>query len=106
VNNQQLTKRIEELSEKLKPDPSEGIRVDFNSFTQPEQLIILKNFELDEKYRSKWTHETILENKDLILKFNHIVLTRVIELFESAMPGALMLDKLDAWFFKFNFNEF
>src|SRR5664279_3973289 len=102
----QLTKRIEELTEKLKPIPSEGIRIDFKSFTEPEQLVLLKNFELDEKYHGRWNHETILENKDLILKFNHIVLTRVIELFESAMRGALMLDELDAWIFKFNFNEF
>ena len=89
-----LTKRIEEFSEKLKPIASEGIRIDFNSFTEPEQLVLLKNFELDEKYHGKWTHETIMENKELILKFNHIVISRVIELFESAMLGVLMLDEL------------
>ena len=92
----QLTKRIEELSEKLKPVPSEGIRLDFNSFTEPEQLVLLKNFELDEKYHDRWTHEVIMENKELILKCNHIVISRVIELFQSAMPGALMLDELEA----------
>ncbi len=42
----ELTKRIEELSEKLKPVPSEGIRIDFYSFTEPEQLVILKNLSL------------------------------------------------------------
>lgn len=47
----QLTKRIEELSVKLKPVPSEGIKIDFYSFTEPEQLVLLKNFELDEKYK-------------------------------------------------------
>ena len=67
----QLTKRIEELSEKLKPIPSEGIRIDFKSFTEPEQLVLLKNFELDDKYRYRWTREAILENKDLIPKCNH-----------------------------------
>jgi hypothetical protein len=102
----QLTRRIEELTEQLKPVPSEGIRIDFNSFTEPEQLIILKNAELNEKYRSRWTREVILENQDLILKCNEIALRRIIELFESAMPGALMLDELEAWFFKFNFHEF
>ena len=77
----QLTKRIEELSEKLKPTPSEGIRIDFHSFTEPEQLVLLKNLELDEKYQGRWTHEAIMENKELILKFNHIILSRVIESF-------------------------
>jgi len=102
----QLTKRINDLSEKLKPVPSEGIRIDFNSFTEPEQLVLLKNFELDDKYRSRWTREAVLENKELILKGNHIIITRIIELFQFAMPRALMLDEIDQWFFKFNFNTF
>ena len=102
----QLTKRIEELSEKLKPVASEGIRIDFKSFSEPEQLVLLKNFELDDKYRSRWTREAILENKELILKGNHIVITRIIELFQSAMPGALMLDEIEASLFKLNFNLF
>jgi hypothetical protein len=101
----QLTKRINDLSEKLKPVASEGIRIDFNSFTEPEQLVLLKNFELDEKY-GRWTREAILENKELILKGNHIIISRIIELFLFTMPRALMLDKVEQWFFKFNFNNF
>jgi hypothetical protein len=68
--------------------------------------VLLKNFELDDKYRHRWTREVILENKEIILKGNHIVISRVIELVESAMPGALMLDELEGWFFKFNFHQF
>src|SRR4030067_2647713 len=102
----QLTKKIEELSAKLKPVPSEGIRIDFSSFTEPEQLVLLKNFELDDKYRSRWSREAILENKEVILKGNHIVIERVIELFLFAMPRALMLDEVEQWFFKLNFNIF
>ena len=101
-----VNKRIEELSEKLKPVASEGIRIEFSSFTEPEQLVLLKNFELDDKYRSRWTREAILENKEIILKGNHIVITRIIELFQSAMPGALMLDEIEASLFKLNFNLF
>jgi hypothetical protein len=102
----QLTKRIEELSEKLKPVASDGIRIEFSSFTEPEQLVLLKNFELYDKYGSRWTREIILENKDIILKGNHIVMTRVCELFQTAMLGAMMVDDLEAWFFRFNFNDF
>ena len=102
----QLTKRIHDLSEKLKPVPSEGIRIDFSSFTEPEQLVLLKNFELDDKYRFRWTREGILENKELILKGNHIIISRIIELFLFAMPRALMLDEIDQWFFKFQFDDF
>jgi hypothetical protein len=106
VKPSQLTKRIEELSEKLKSVPSDGIRIDFTSFTEPEQLVLLKNFELDDKYRSRWTREVILENKDLIFKCNHIVISRITELFQTVMRGALMLDEIEASFFKLNFNLF
>lgn len=102
----QLTKKIDDLVEKLKPVASEGVRIDFYSFTEPEQLVLLKNFELDDKYRHRWTREAILENKDLIVKGNRIVIERVFELFLSVMPGALMLDEVEAWFFKLNFNCF
>jgi hypothetical protein len=102
----QLTKRIEELSEKLKPVPSEGIRFDFNSFTEPEQLVILKNVELHEKYDNHWTKEAVLENKDVIVKCNGIVIDRVTELYLFSMPRAMMLDEIEQWFFKFHFNLF
>ena len=68
--------------------------------------MLLKNFELDDRYRSRWNRETILENKEIILKGNHIVIERVIELFLFAMPRALMLDEVEQWFFKLNFNIF
>ena len=102
----QLTKRIEELTEKLKPVPSEGIRLDFTSFTEPEQLIILKNAELNEKYHNHWTKEAVLENKDIIVKCNGIVIDRANELYLFAMPRAMMLDEVEQWFFKFHFNLF
>jgi hypothetical protein len=106
VKPSQLTKRIEELSEKLKPVSSEGIHIDFYSFTEPEQLVILKNIELTEKYRGEWTHKAIIENKEIIFKANQIILSRMMELFEFTMPRAMMLDELEQWFFKFNFHDF
>ncbi len=53
----------------------------------------------------RWTHEVIIENKDLILKCNHIVISRVIELFLFAMPRAMMLDELEQWFFQVSFSR-
>jgi hypothetical protein len=102
----QLTKRIEELSEKLKPVSSEGIRIDFYSFSEPEQIVVLKNMELTEKHRGRWTYKAILENQEIILKANQIILSRMMELFAFTMPRAMMLDELEQWFFKFNFHEF
>ena len=94
----ELRIRLQELAEKLKPAPSEGIRIDFHSFTEPEQLVLLKNVELDEKYGGEWTKERIMENKDLILKANHILLSRVIELFQFMMPRAMMFDEVEHGF--------
>ncbi len=102
----QLAKRIEELSAKLTPVPSEGIRIDFSSFTAPEQLVLLKNAELDERYRNRWTDQAVLENKELIVKGNQIVINRVVELFLFAMPRALMLDEVEQWFFQKHFALF
>lgn len=102
----QLNRRIDELSKKLKPKPSGGVRLDFSSFSEPEQLIILKNAELDEKYAGRWTKEVILENKDVIVKYNHVVLTRVLELFDFAVPRVLMLDEVERWFFRLHVNLF
>ena len=102
----QLTKRIQELTEKLKPIQSEGIRIDFSSFTEPEQLVILKNLELDQKYSGRWTHEVVMENKEVILKLNHIIITRAIELFQTLMLGALMADEIEASLFRLNFHLF
>ena len=106
MNHTQLTRKIEELSKKLTPVPSEGIRIDFSSFTEPEQLVLLKNFELDEKHRHGWTREAIMENKELIVKCNMIVIERVNELFLFMIPRALMLDKVDQFFFNVNFWGF
>jgi hypothetical protein len=106
MNHTQLNKRIEELSAKLKSVPSEGIRIDFSSFTEPEQLVLLKNFELDEKHHYGWTREAILENKEIIVKCNMIVIERVNELFLFTMPRALMLDEIDQFFFNVNFWGF
>src|SRR3990170_1580361 len=106
MNHTQLNKRIEKLSAKLKSVPSEGIRIDFSSFTEPEQLVLLKNGELDEKYHYGWSREAILENKELIVKCNMIIIERVNELFLFTMPRALMLDEVEQWFFKLNFSFF
>ena len=106
MNRTQLARRIEELASKLKPVPSEGIRIDFYSFTEPEQLVLLKNFELDDKHHHRLTREAILENKELIVKGNLIAIERVNELFLAVMPGALMLDEVDNFFFRASFWGF
>jgi hypothetical protein len=106
MNNAQLAKRVNDLAEKLKPVPSEGIRIDFDSFTEPEKYVLLKNRELDDKYGNRIPDEIFEENKDLIFKANDIALKRTSELFEFIVPRALMLDKVEQWFFNLHFRIF
>ena len=47
-----------------------------------------------------------MENKELILKLNHIVISRVMDLFSFTMPRALMLNEIEQWFFKLHCNLF
>lgn len=101
-----LNRRIEDLVEKLEPEASDGIRIDFYSFTLAEQLVILKNHELEEICCGRWTNKVVLENKELILKFNEIVIRRMIELFIFCMPKALMLDEHEECLFKVHFCNF
>ena len=67
---------------------------------------MLKNFELDEKYRGRWTREAVLENKEIILKGNHIMISRITELFLFAMPRAMMLGEVEQALFRINFWSF
>jgi len=106
MKNAQLAKRINDLAEKLKPVPSEGIRIDFDSFTDPEKYVLLKNIELEEKYDHKLPVEVFMENMELCLKANHILIDRVTELFQFIFPRALMMNEVEQYMFKINFVLF
>jgi hypothetical protein len=68
--------------------------------------MLLKNFELDDKYRGRWTREAVMKNKEIILKGNHIMIYRISELFLFAMPRAMMLDEVEQALFRINFWGF
>lgn len=101
-----LSKRIDELTLKLKSPPSEGVRIDFYSLSQPEQYVILKTAELLEKYKARSTDEISPEDEALFSKFDEIALQISVELFLSLMRSSLMLDEFEEIFFKLNFNAF
>jgi hypothetical protein len=106
LNNAQLAKRIKNLAEKLKPVPSEGIRIDFYSLTEPEQYVILKNSELYQTYGDNIPREVFVKNKEVLFKLNDIALNRAMELFQFVFPRALMLDEVQQELFRLNFNLF
>ena len=101
-----LAKRIQDLSLKLNPLPSEGVRIDFYSLSQSEQFVVLKTYGLLEKYKGRSTDKVAPEDEALFLKFDEIALRISVELFLSLMRNALMLDEFEEFFFKGNFNDF
>lgn len=94
------------LSEKLKPVESDVIRVDFDSFTEPEKQLLRKIWEIEEEYGSSPPADVIEANKEFIFKASEVVSWRVLQLFMFVMKGLLGNDEVEEWFFKLHFYNF
>lgn len=97
---------MESLSEKLKPVPSEGIRIDLDSFTEPEKQLLRKVLEINDEYGSSPPAEVIEANKEFIFKAQEVVSWRVLELFMFVMKEMLGGDEIEEWYFKLHFCNF
>jgi hypothetical protein len=97
---------VESLSEKLKPVPSEGIRIDLDSFTEPEKQLLRKVLEINDEYGSSPPAEVIEANKEFIFKAQEVVSWRVLELFMFVMKEMLGGDEIEEWYFKLHFCNF
>jgi hypothetical protein len=94
------------LSEKLKPVPSDVVRLDFDSFTEPEKQLFNRFWEIQEEYGLNPSSDVIEANKELIFKASEIVAWRVIELFMFVMKELLEHDEIEEWYFKLHFYNF
>ena len=101
-----LDRRVGALSEKLKPVSSEGIRVDFDSFTEPEKQLFRKIWEIEEEYGSSPPADVIKANKEFIFKAEEIFSWRVLELWMFVMREVLLRDEIEEWFFKLHLYNF
>ena len=102
----QLDRRVGALSEKLKPVPSDVVRLDFDSFTEPEKQLFNRFWEIQEEYGLNPSSDVIEANKELIFKASEIVAWRVIELFMFVMKELLEHDEIEEWYFKLHFYNF
>jgi hypothetical protein len=73
----ELNRRTSSLSEKLKSVPCEGIRVDFDSFPEPEKQLISKVLAIKEEYGANIPKEFSEENNKLLGKFFEVVARRI-----------------------------
>ena len=92
------------LSEKLKDVPFEGIRVDFDSFPEPEKQLLRKVLEIREKYGPEPPADVIEANKEFIFKAHEVISWRVLELFMFVMKE-LLDDEIEEWYFKLHLGN-
>jgi len=101
-----LDRRVGALSEKLKPVSSDVIRIDFDSFTEPEKQLFSKIREIEQEYGFSPPADVIEANWELIFKAREIIAWRVIELFIFVMKELLRGDEIEEWYFKLHFYNF
>jgi len=94
------------LSEKLKPVSSDVIRIDFDSFSEPEKQLFRKIWEIEQEYGSSPSADVIEANKEFIFKAREIIGWRVIQLFMFVMKELLGHDEIEEWYFKLHFYNF
>ena len=103
----QLDRRVDGLSERLKDLPSECVRIDFDSFPEPEKLLLKKVWALHDKYAPGEPPEQVIkENAELVFKACEVIVRRVVDLFVEVMPMALVCDDVEEWYFKLHFLNF
>jgi len=97
---------VSALSEKLKPVSSDVIRIDFDSFTEPEKQLFRKVWEIEQKYGSSPPADVLEANNEFIFKAGEVISWRVLELFMFVMRQALLGDESEEWYFKLHFYNF
>jgi len=101
-----LEKKVGSLEEKLKPVPSEGVRIDFDSFSDPEKLLFRRIWDIEEKYGFSPPPDVLVADMELLLKAGEIVCMRVTELFMVVLRGFLARGEVEEWFLKLHFYNF
>jgi len=101
-----LNRRMGALSEKLKPVPSEVIRLDLDSFSEPEKQLFERVWEIESEYGSSPPADVIEANKEFVFKASEVIGWRVIQLFMFVMKELLGNDEIEEWYFKLHFYNF
>jgi len=101
-----LDKRLDGLSEKLEPASSEGIRIDFDSFPEPEKQLLTKIIEIHRKYGHSPPDDVVEANKEFIFKAGEVIGWRVLELFMFVEKTLLGGDEIEEWYFNLHFCNF
>jgi hypothetical protein len=102
----QVDRRVDALSEKLKSVSSDVVRLDFDSFSEPEKQLFRKIWEIQSEYGDSPPADVIEANREFVFKASEIVAWRVIELFMFVVKELLGSDEVEEWYFKLHFYNF
>jgi hypothetical protein len=102
----QLDRRIDALSEKFKAVSSGVVRLDVDSFSEPEKQLFNKIWEIQDTYGSSPPADVLEENLEFFVKACEVVFKRVSGLFLFAVPKAFGWDEVEEWYFKLHFYNF
>jgi hypothetical protein len=97
---------VDALSERLKAVPSDVVRLDFDSFCEPERQLFRRIWEIQDKYGSSPPADVLEANVELIFKAREVIGRRVMELFMFVVTELLGGDEVEEWFFKLHFYNF
>jgi hypothetical protein len=91
---------------KLKPVSSEGVRLDFDSFTDPEKQLFRKVWEIYEKYGSSPPLDVLEANMEFILKALEIIYLRTLDLFMLVLREIIGNGEVEEWYLKLHLYNF
>jgi hypothetical protein len=94
------------VAEKLKSVSSEGVRLDFDSFSEPEKQLFRKVWEFQEKYGSSPPADALMANVEFINKACEIVYLRVVELFMLVLRMLVANGEVEEWYLKLHLYNF
>jgi len=97
---------VEALAEKFKLVQSDIVRLDFDSFTEPEKQLFRKIWEIWDKYGSNPPADVLEANREFFSKAAEVLCGRVFDLFMFLNRELLGEDEIEYWYFKLHFWNF
>jgi hypothetical protein len=97
---------VDALSEKLKIVQSDVVRLDFDSFSEPEKQLFRKVWEIQKKHGFDLSADVSEAEREFVLKAGEVVSWRVLQLFMFVMKELLQGDEVEEWYFKLYFFNF
>lgn len=105
----ELNRRVGSLAERLGAEHEEHVaRIDFNSFSEAEKVLVRKIWELQEEYGENLPASVLEANKDLVFKASEILLKYVVDTLKFALLCFMgnPENKVQRWYFDLHFYNF